>query len=979
MNNTEASNSLNNPIVTILNDEDDGNLNADDLSLREAIRYSKDGDTVSFDPGLRDEVVSLTLGGIRIDKNLTVRGFEDAQLTIDANNLSRIFLVSDRSSSNIADVTLNNLTLTNGNAGGNRGGAIANVEKLTINNSVITDNFAKSGGGIFNNAQLVLNDSEVSNSSAFNGGGIVSNGNLTVRRSVISGNKATSSGGGGILSQGKFQIIDSAIARNEAVYFGGGINGSYGSGTITNSTIDGNKAENGGGIFSENFIEINNTTISNNQAASYGGGIDVSGFQSDITVSNSTFSNNTAGTEGGGINKGAFYGFSTINNTTITGNSAPIGGGIKVSDSSQTSITSSIIADNTDNNDVDGMGITSGGNNLIGNGENTGSFVNRFNADLVGTADNPVDPSLGELQDNGGDTLTHALLPGSAAINRGSNPQELTTDQRGEGFERVLFETIDIGAIEADTDAPDNLPILPPEPTERVVTTLDDEEDGNLNEDDLSLREALAIANPDDTITFDPSLSGNTIILNSGELTVATGLTLRGLGADNLTIDANNLSRVFNVDDGSNDLVDVTIEGLTITGGNAIEQSGGGINNLENLTVNEVKIIGNTADGGGGISTNDGATTTVNYSTISGNTATTFNGGGISNYSAITTVNYSTISGNSADARGGGISSTSFYGGSVTLNNSTVSGNSATRYGGGIDGFDSSVDINNSTVTNNSAGENGSGVSLDFASGTITSSIIADNKETADFFGSVTSGGNNLIGSTSDAFESNSTAFVNGVKEDIVGTADNPLAPQLEDLQDNGGMTFTHALLPDSSAIDAGNNSLELATDQRGVERSIRRIDIGAFESQTEIVVNEIEGSHGDDTIVASNNDIIRGGDGKDILFGAAGNDTFLGGQQFDRLNGGAGNDVLDGGQGIEVLTGGTGSDLFYLNDIDNIAWVMDFELGSDSLGLAEGITFDDLEITGEVNSSIGYQGDRFAVLLGINSADLDSQAFTTV
>ena len=1369
MNNIETSNSLNNPIVTILNDEDDGNLNADDLSLREAIRYSQDGDTVSFDPSLKDEVVSLTLGGIRIDKNLTVQGFEDSQLTIDANNQSRIFVVSDRSGSSLKNVTLNNLTLTGGNSGDNDGGAISSVENLTINNSVITGNSANAGGGIDANV-IVLNDSEVSNNSARDGGGIYA-GNLTVRRSIISGNTA-SLDGGGILSRGRIQIIDSAIAQNEARYFGGGIYSySYGNASIVNSTIDGNKAEAGGGIFVGEDIEISNSTISNNESE-YGGGIFASSFYGGFTVSNSTITKNIAEDAGGGIFDIGFSSFSIIDNTTIRGNSAPVGGGIEASDRSRITLTSSIVADNTDNNDVNGSGILSGGNNLIGNGDNTGAFVDRLNGDIVGTAEDPIDPGLGELQDNGGNTLTHALLPGSAAINRGSNPQELTTDQRGEGFERVLFEAIDIGAIEADTDAPDNLPILPPEPIERVVTTLDDEEDSNLNEDDLSLREALATANPGDTITFDPSLGGNTIVLNSGELTIATGLTLRGLGADNLTIDADNKSRVFNVDNSSSNTVDVTIEGLTITGGNAIELGGGGINNLENLTVNEVEIIGNTADGGGGILTNDGATTTVNYSTISGNTATTFNGGGISNYSATTTVNYSTISGNSSDARGGGISSVSFYGGSVTVNNSTVSGNSATRYGGGIDGFDSTVDINNSTITDNSAGENGSGVSLDFASGTIASSIIAGNNETADFFGSGISGGNNLIGSISDSDFTN--IFVNGVKEDIVGTVENPLPTQLEDLQDNGGLTQTHALLPDSLAInaginpegfttdqrgegfdrvlfeaidigsfesnsdliqpsrglesnpvvtiltdendgdlslddislreailfsdrgdtitfdsslsggtialelgelaiqqevniqglgadnltidavgesrvfriddfrydsfdvslsdltitggsgdsdygggiynqenltitdsvisnnvsrrgggiynngtleiessiitgnstknlstgtysngggihnvdrfdennnaltirnstisgnsaqgsgggianegrgftpdrtvivnstisgnsaqvngagiynsfrntqisnstiadnvansrtakgsglyhrsydntfttlsstiiadnigdpdlrgdsiisegnnligklrdseifaltdtdivgtveapilnqldvlannggftpthallpdsvaiDAGNNTLELATDQREQERSIRQTDIGAFESQTEIVVNEIEGSDGDDIITASNNDIIRGGDGKDILNGVAGNDTLLGGQQFDRLNGGVGDDVLDGGQGIEVLTGGAGSDLFYLDDLDNIAWVIDFELGRDTLGLAEGITFDDLEITGEVNSFISYQGDRFAVLLGVNSTDLNSQAFTTV
>ncbi|MEO1669309.1 MAG: choice-of-anchor Q domain-containing protein [Cyanobacteria bacterium J06631_2] len=1377
MNNTESAISLENPIVTLLTDEDDGNLNPDDLSLREAILYSNDGDTVSFDSSLQDETISLTLGGIRIDKNLTVQGFEDSNLTIDANDLSRIFLISDRSSSNVADVTLNNLILTGGNAGGNRGGAIASVEKLTINNGLITNNSAGAGGAIHNNGQLTLNDSEVSNSSAFNGGGINSPGSLTVRRSVISGNTASygdSDGslgdGGGIFATSKLEIIDSEIKQNEAVYFGGGIHSNYGKSTIVNSTIDGNKAKEGGGISSGLFTEITNSTVSNNEASSVGGGIEVGGFEGRLVISNSTISNNTAVVGGGGIYDTTVQDFSRISNSTITGNSAPAGGGIEGKYSVGIDLTSSIVADNIGNNDINGSRILSSGNNLIGNGENAGSFVNRINGDLVGTADEPLDPMLGELQDNGGNTLTHALLPESPAINRGSNPEELTTDQRGVGFERILFDAIDIGALEADTDAPNNLPILPPESSTKVVTTLDDEEDGNLNLDDLSLREALATANPGDTITFDPNLSGEIITLTLGELTVATELTILGLGADNLTIDANNQSRVFNVDDNSSNTVDVSIEGLTITGGKAAPRQGGaGINNQENLTVNEVNIIDNAADFGGGILTNDFADTTVNYSTISGNS-----GSGILNYSATTTVNYSTINDNSSDSGGGGIATISFYGGSVTVNNSTISGNSAANSGGGIEGFDSTVNINNSTITNNSAGENGSGVALDFASGTITSSIITGNKGSDDFSGSAISGGNNLIGSNSDA-EFTDIVFIDGVKEDIVGTIDNPLPNQLEELQDNGGLTQTHALLPDSLAInagrnpeefitdqrgagfervlfeaidigafetdidsvqpprglepnpivtiltdeddgdlspgdislreailfgdrgdtvtfdsslsggtitlelgelqieqdvnieglgadnltidaqgksrvlliddgtydsfdvslsgltitggspysyqygggihnqenltitnsaitnnvstrgggiynngtleiessiitgnsaqdvglgeysngggihnvdifdensnaltirnstisdnsaqgrgggianegrgftpgqtiivnstisgnsaqgngagiyssfrnieisnstiannvadsrsaqgsgiysrdydntvttlsstivaenigdpdlrgnfiisegnnligklkdeaiftptdtdlvgtveapiidqldtladnggltpthallpdslaiDAGSNSLELTTDQRGLERSLRQTDIGAFESQAEIAINEITGSDGNDVITASNNDIIRGGDGEDILNGVAGDDTLLGGNQFDRLNGGAGNDVLNGGQGAEVLTGGTGSDLFYLNDIDHIAWVVDFELERDYLGLAEGISFDDLEITGKENSFINYEGDRFAVLLGVNPASLDSQRFTTV
>jgi hypothetical protein len=67
-----------------------------------------------------------------------------------------------------------------------------------------------------------------------------------------------------------------------------------------------------------------------------------------------------------------------------------------------------------------------------------------------GSANNLLnrDPLLGPLADNGGPTLTHALLPGSPAINAGSNLSNLTTDQRQAGFPRVFESAVDIGAFE---------------------------------------------------------------------------------------------------------------------------------------------------------------------------------------------------------------------------------------------------------------------------------------------------------------------------------------------------------------------------------------------------------------------------------------------------------------------------------------------------------------------------------------------------
>ena len=74
---------------------------------------------------------------------------------------------------------------------------------------------------------------------------------------------------------------------------------------------------------------------------------------------------------------------------------------------------------------------------------------------LTGTIDAPLDAVLGPLADNGGPTQTHALLSGSPAIDAGNNSlavdfdgNQLLTDQRGTGFDRIFDGTVDIGALE---------------------------------------------------------------------------------------------------------------------------------------------------------------------------------------------------------------------------------------------------------------------------------------------------------------------------------------------------------------------------------------------------------------------------------------------------------------------------------------------------------------------------------------------------
>jgi hypothetical protein len=381
----------------------------------------------------------------------------------------------------------------------------------------------------------------------------------------------------------------------------------------------------------------------------------------------------------------------------------------------------------------------------------------------------------------------------------------------------------------------------------------------NTNDTGLgSLRQALVGANDGDTINFDPSLSGHKIKLTSGQLVVNRNLKIRGLGANNLAVDGNRLSRVFYVNAGKT----VTVSGLTITNGHVTNDGGGIYNDGATLTISNSTLNGNSAGYGGGIY-NDGATLTITNSTLNGNSADY--GGGIFNYAsnarvATLTITYSTLSGNSAHS-GGSISNGAFSGGaSVTVSNSTISGNSA-GFGGGIintgggpmggtfvtvsnstlsgnsagDGGGiynigashslARLSVNNSTVSGNSATGNCGGIYNQFAGVELGSTILNAGSSGENIFndaGTVTSHGYNL---SSDNGGGYLTGFGDQINTD----------PLLGALQDNGGPTFTHALLPGSPAIDTGDPNFTPPPfyDQcgPGFDRVVNgRIDVGSFE-----------------------------------------------------------------------------------------------------------------------------------------------------
>lgn len=938
-------------------DIDDGEPNNGITTLREAINLANatsGDDAIAFGGIFTDatpDVITLTSGQLSITDDITILGTGASSLTVSGNNASRVFEISGIGTDAIVDgLTVANgnsgggiwvntnsiLSLTNSSVSGNTGSGISNRGIVSLTNSTVSGNTADSGGGISNRGIVSLTNSNVSGNTANNGagGGIANFGSdgtpseiVSLTNSTVSGNTANNGIGGGVFSEGSLRLTNSTVSDNKAMSGGGIYNGGtfyyfkISSATLINSTISGNTAlEDGGGIYNYSNLSLNNSTITNNTADSNGDGVG----------------------NGGGLlsSEADFYG----EGFTIVGNSI-------IADNFDNSTSGDI------NPDVSGSSFRDSGNNLIG--DNTGS-IGFVTSTLLGNSASPLNPQLSPLQNNGGATLTHALFADSPAINAGNNTlisASITTDQRGAGFDRIFKGVVDIGAYEVQP------PIsLPPVNSDTVVTNTNDSGAGSLRQAILNAN-ATAGADTITFAGVFTDATPDIITLTSGKLSITDDVTILGTGASNLAINGNNVSDVFEISgtgtdvsiDGlkitnANDVVYGSIllnsnASLSLSNSNISDNRGavGGIFNRGTLSLTNSTVSNNQGSSLGGGIFNSGNLSLTN-SNVSYNRASTYyfssHGGGIFNRGNLSLTN-SNISYNSASASGvaryspldiptygGGI----YNSGSLNITNSTLSNNSASfgggilntaianftngtisdnraNYGGGISNS-GTLTLTNGTITNNTVSRSyayaadGGGVFNDSdGSVFVANTIIAGNFENEseyyyeppifnhDVAGNFTDAGNNLIGDNTG-----STGFTTST---LVGTSTNPIDPKISLLQNNGGATFTNALLADSPAINAGNNTLippSITTDQRGngFDRiSEGTVDIGAVE------FNGLNGTNGADNLIGNN-------------YG-------------DIINAQAGNDTITGNQGNDILTGGGGKDKFVYNLGDGVDTITDF------------------------------------------------------
>ena len=285
---------------------------------------------------------------------------------------------------------------------------------------------------------------------------------LTVSNCVVTAN--SSYGGIGINdSHGPAPPVERGDDRRDAKKAYGDRASGFVSLTVANSIISGNS---GPGVYNNSAtVTILNSTITGNSTGrdwGYGGGIDTEGgkLPGNVTVTNSTISGNSTGDPDYGYGGAVAAANMTIVNSTVSGNSASICGGIC---GGTVEIGNTVLNANTSGN-IDGA-VTSQGYNI--SSDDGGGLLNGP-GDQINT-----DPLLGPLQDNGGPTLTHALLPGSPAIDAGDpnfTPPPFY-DQRGPCFLRVFNGRIDVGSFETQPQprclTPRPRPTPAPRPTPR--------------------------------------------------------------------------------------------------------------------------------------------------------------------------------------------------------------------------------------------------------------------------------------------------------------------------------------------------------------------------------------------------------------------------------------------------------------------------------------------------------------------------------
>lgn len=392
-------------------------------TITHALTQAADGDTISAAAGTYQEHLT-------IDKSVIIKGAGLTKTFIDGTSNGRVVLVSKYTPAAkpvITTVTIENLTIESGFVSGAAGAGILNHGKLTLKLVDVTSNLisggataSDNGGGIYNDGVLAVGNSLVHANSAYDGGGIYNHGALRLQGSVVSTNLAAY--GGGLYNKGNGNVVAgiTAFTQNIANLVGGGIfNETNGKVTLRRTTFNQNVVDSGGngggGVFTDGTVTITNVTFYKNSGPN-GGGL-FSDFTGNVTVTNATFSDNGA--------------------------TSGMGGGIRNNSGGVVKLRNTIVANSSAGGDCNGT-MTDNSHNL--DSANDCGFTAAHH-DQINT-----NPLLGPIQSSGNSPGFMPLSSGSPAIDKGTNTNCPTTDERGvarpHDGDGDGTATCDIGAFE---------------------------------------------------------------------------------------------------------------------------------------------------------------------------------------------------------------------------------------------------------------------------------------------------------------------------------------------------------------------------------------------------------------------------------------------------------------------------------------------------------------------------------------------------
>ncbi len=659
--------------------------------------------------------------------------------------------------------------------------------------------FERNGGGIRNLGALTINSSDLLSSFADGNGGGISNGDsLNVGTLILNGSTLQSNSAGSVASGSQFGL-------------GGAIFNQSGSVTITDSTFSSNVAfADGGVIYNDNSTTatISSSMLSNNSAGRDGGAV-YNGDTSVLTILSTTLANNLADSDNDGDGEGGAL-FTeagatlTLSTSILRSNSARAGGALYNDDASLT-LDGNLFELNTARGGLSGaLGVGTG----VG-----GAIFNSVGGTLILTGGIFTTNSA---SDDGGAIQNYGTLgvTGTEFLNNAAGTDTRSGDV-DDGRGGAIFN--DDGSV--------------------ILTSVE----FNQNQ---SFGQAGAIFNQDAgfvSITLS-TLNGNTAVGHAGAVyndNVGQVLIDRSTFSNNVSsadgggfynnseLNSSPLSPASSQLVGNINAAVLTLALLDVS---QFPSQGGFLIQIGTEILLVTRVTGNTFQVVRGVNgTNAAAHNDTDPVAL------------VDRPAAAAVITSSTFAQNRAN-NGGAIFNRGF--GSLSIQNSTLSANTATLTGGGLANFGSATLLNatvhlNDAMTGDGIASNSDG-STPLAQVNLKNTIVAGGStisaDLSGFDANFTDGGRNLIEDIGTITTyGNVVAPLNG---NLLGDAMTPNSPQLDVLQDNGGPTFTHALLFGSLARDAGDNAGTTVGDQRGFTRifdgdgnGIATVDIGAFES----------------------------------------------------------------------------------------------------------------------------------------------------